>query len=557
MGEPGQVARCTMSLTRLRSSHTVANATLAGALAALVVWVGPPGTDFPAHVFQLDVYVRHGFAFWTNYWYAGRYTFVGYSLLYYPLAALVGIKLLAVLSVAASAAAFTLVTRQAWGESTVWATRFFALVAAASVLTASFPYGLGLALALAALVAIARRHLIWFSILAVLSFASSPLAFLFLLVVLAAAGASRSRREIRTPAAVAASICAVGLIIYRLFPDHGRYPFATSELIAALVFCGLGAALTWRVERARILKVLYLAYGSVCLISYAIPSSLGENVVRLRYAAVPLAALTLSLRKWRPLPVAAAAFALALAWNISPLVYSFSRSSTDPSSSAAYWQPVVGFLHHSLSPSYRVEVVGTADHWEAVYFADAGIPIVRGWFRQDDFPQNSVLYTNLDRASYLTWLRRLSVRYVVLTTASTDYSAKAEAALLRSGRAKLPIVYVSANAIVYAVPSPASIVRGPRPATGDGAEREQHHALPDPAREIPPRDQLLAVPERAEHLHQQGGGRDDAPARPEGRNGEAGVRRDRIRGPGGSHRQPYLLLEPRTRKTAPASFPSP
>ena len=74
---------------------------------ALVVWGGPPGTDFAAHVFQLDVFVKHGFALWTNYWYAGRYTFVGYSLLYYPLAALAGIRLLAVISAAASAAAFT------------------------------------------------------------------------------------------------------------------------------------------------------------------------------------------------------------------------------------------------------------------------------------------------------------------------------------------------------------------------------------------------------------------------------------------------------------------
>jgi hypothetical protein len=450
-----------MTLASLRSSDTVTNAALAGALAALVVWAGPPGTDFPAHVFQLDVYVRHGFALWTNYWYAGRYTFVGYSLLYYPLAALVGIKLLAVLSAAASTAAFTLVTRQAWGESTVWATRFFAFVAAASVLTASFPYGLGLALALAALVAIARSHLVWFAALTALTFAASPLAFLFLLVVLAAAGVSRSKREILKPALVAASICVIGLVLWRLFPDHGRYPFATGELVAVLSFCLLGAALTRRVERARILNLLFLAYGAVCLLAYVIPSGLGENVVRLRYAAVPIAALTLSLRRWRPLPVAIATFGLALSWNMSPIVYSLFRGSEDPSSSPAYWQPVVGFIQSSLSPSYRVEAVGTAGHWEAVYLAEAGIPIVRGWFRQDDFPQNKVLYKCLDRASYLTWLRRLSVRYVVLTNAPVDYSARTEADLLRTGRSGLPVVFRSANATVYAVPSPSAIVTGP------------------------------------------------------------------------------------------------
>src|ERR1700748_145032 len=134
-----------MSLTNLKSSQTLMNAALAGSLAAVIAWAGPPGTDFPAHVFQLHVYLEHGFALWTNYWYAGRYTFVGYSVLYYPLAALLRIRLLAGPSVPASPAAFTLVIRQRWGEQTVWATRFFAVVAAASVLSAAFPYGLGLA----------------------------------------------------------------------------------------------------------------------------------------------------------------------------------------------------------------------------------------------------------------------------------------------------------------------------------------------------------------------------------------------------------------------------
>ena len=56
---------------------------------------------------------------------------------------------------------------------------------------------------------------------------------------------------------------------------------------------------------------------------------------------------------------------------------------------------MIRFLHRALSPDYRVEAVGTADHWEAVYLPQAGIPIVRGWFRQDDFPENEVLYDKL------------------------------------------------------------------------------------------------------------------------------------------------------------------
>ncbi len=470
-----------MALTRFRSSPAVTNAALAASLAALIAWLGPPGTDFAAHVFQLDVYLKHGFELWTNYWYAGRYTFVGYSVIYYPLAAVMGIRVLAVISVAVSAAAFTLVLRQTWGEATVWASRFFAIVAAASVVSAAFPYGLGLAFALVTLVALARRRLGLFALFASLTLAASPLAFLFLLLVLGAAAASRSRGEILKPAVIAAVICFAGLVVWRLFPDPGVYPFATGELLAALLFCGLGAGLAWRVESARILKMLFLVYGAACVLAYLIPSTLGENVVRLRYAALPVAALTLSLRRWRPLPIAVLAFGLACAWNISPLAYSLSRSTNDPSSSAVYWKPVIRFLHESLSPNYRVEAVGTADHWEAVYLPQARIPIVRGWFRQDDFPQNEILYDKLTRSSYLAWLREMSVRYVVLTDAAPDYSAKAEAALLRSGAAGLREVFSSAHATVYEVPSPYPIVTGPgHPKVDALTESAIRLTLPEP-----------------------------------------------------------------------------
>ncbi|HZO96317.1 MAG TPA: hypothetical protein VFB42_03000 [Gaiellaceae bacterium] len=407
------------------------------------------------------MFVRHGFELWTNYWYAGRYTFVGYSLIYYPLAALVGIKLLAVLSAATATAAFTLIVRETWGEQTAWATRLFALVTAASVVTAAFPYGLGLAFTLGALYALGRGRLAWFAVLVALTLAASPLAFLFLLVVLCAVGASRIERSVAKPALVVGATCAAAVLLWRLFPDTGRFPFAAGELLAALAFCGIGLGLTWRVERARILRALFAAYAAVCLIAYAVPSDVGENAARLRYAALPIAALTLSLRRWRPWPVAVVAVGLACSWNLSPLAWSLARSSADPSSAAAYWQPAISFLHRSLAPGYRVEAVDTAGHWEAVYLTRAGIPIVRGWFRQDDFPQNEVLYDGPGPRSYLRWLHRLGVRYVVLTDAPVDYSARVEARLLRSGRAGLPVVFRSANTTVYAVPAPVPIVTGP------------------------------------------------------------------------------------------------
>jgi hypothetical protein len=50
---------------------------------------------------------------------------------------------------------------------------------------------------------------------------------------------------------------------------------------------------------------------------------------------------------------------------------------------------------------------------------------------------------------------------VVLTDSTPDYSAKNEIALLRSGRSGLHVVFRTAHAVLYAVPSPDPIVRGP------------------------------------------------------------------------------------------------
>jgi len=173
--------------------------------------------------------------------------------------------------------------------------------------------------------------------------------------------------------------------------------------------------------------------------------------------------LMLSLRRWRPLPVCLGALCLAVSWNLTPIAFSFIKGR-DPAASPAYWAPAIAFLRTHLQPSYRVEAVDTAGHWPAVYLAEAEIPLARGDYRQSDFPQNEVLYDNFAPAAYLAWLRGLGVRYVVLTKAPPDYSARDEATLLRSGRSGLLPVLRTANLTVLEVPKPRPILTGPAPA---------------------------------------------------------------------------------------------
>src|SRR6476661_9411840 len=163
----------------------------AGALAALLVWLGPPGSDLAAHAYQRTLFLDHGFALWNNFWYAGHYSFVTYSLLYYPLAALLGIRLLAVATISTAALAFAVLLWREWGPSTRWSSRTFAIVWAGIVFSAAFPFALGAALALLALWSLQARRHGRFALLAALTLAASPLAFLLLTLLLAGFGIAR------------------------------------------------------------------------------------------------------------------------------------------------------------------------------------------------------------------------------------------------------------------------------------------------------------------------------------------------------------------------------
>ncbi len=445
-------------LARHREALVAAGA--AAFVAALLAWLGPPGTDFAAHAYQLVLFQRHGFTLWDNYWYAGRYAFVGYSVLYYPLAAALGIRLLAVLTMALGAAAFAEVVTREWGTAARWASRSFAVFWAGFVLTAAFPFALGLALALLAICALQVQRRWLFAALTLLVFAASPVALVLLAVVLV--GAAAARRPQLVPALALALAVALELGLLWLFPSGGHYPFPASEAGAALGFCAAALLCTWRVEQARLLRYVFAAYALGIAIVWLVPATLGENVARVRYLAFPLALLVLALRRWRPLPVAVLVAAAALAWNVTPLAQGWNRGAADLTKNAAVWRTTLRYLHAHLKPGYRVEAVDTTAHWPAYYLAEAGIPIVRGWFRQDDFPTDSLLYRQFTAAEYLRWLRSLGVAYVVLSDAPPDYSSRREAGLVQELWAHgLYRAFVDAHVTVFAVKDPRPIVTGP------------------------------------------------------------------------------------------------
>jgi hypothetical protein len=402
----------------------------AAALAAAWLWLGPPGSDLAAHEYLRWFFLQHGLALWDNYWYSGRYVFVTYSWLTYPLAAALGVKLLFALSVGVAAAAFA---RLVDYRPAAWA---FAVVWGCFALAAALPFAVGVAFALVALNT--RR---WFPVFAALTWAASPLALLLLLVV--TAGLRRWRAAAATLPFVALQL---GLQI--AYPNAGRFPFPWQEAAAAAVFCVGAIALA----RGR-LRGVFVAWLALILASFAFPSVLGENAARLRFMALPLALLVL---RGRPALLAVPLAAIAAVYNLSPLYWSFRKGLDERAESAAYWAPAIAFLRAHTDPNYRVNALDTVGHWEAYHLPRAGIPITRGWYRQDDFPQNELLYDPLRRPEYLRWLHEQGVRYVLVPDDRLDYSSKYEPALART----LRFVKRAGSVRIYEVPGPSPLVSG-------------------------------------------------------------------------------------------------
>jgi len=452
---------------RLLAREATLSTAIAASLAAFLLWATPPGIDWAAHAYQRTFLLQHGFQIWNNFWYAGRYSFVTYSLIYYPLAALLGIKVLALASIASAALAFNLVVFRQWGPVSKMSSRSFAVLWVGIIGAAAFPFALAVSFALLSIWALQQRRRGRFAVGAVLTLAASPLAFLLLVVALAGAALSRRTfRDLGVPVAVVLALGGAEVLVYRLFGDGGRFPFQTLQLLPGIAFSLLGLWVTRGVAAARPLRGIFGIYLVVLLATYVVPSSIGSNIERIRYIALPLALIALALRHWRPLWLALPVLVLAAVWNATPIVASFARTSNDPESSITYWQPAIGYLHAHLSPSYRVEVVDTVEHWPAAYLPDAGIPIVRGWYRQSDFPQNEVLYdARLAVAPYEQWLRRMGVRYVVLADAPADYSSRGEAALIRSGRTDLVPVHTTEHLTVYELPHASPLIVGPASAS--------------------------------------------------------------------------------------------
>lgn len=414
-------------------------ALVAGLLALAAYLFGPPGGDAAAHLYQTQVFAHDGWRFWDNLWYGGRYSQVNYSLTYYPLAALVGTAAVVTASAAAAAGAFAAIVRRQWRELAVPSAAAFTLLVPLAVVAGTYPFLMAFALALGALAAVQRDRALAAVALGGLAAVTHPLAFAYLLAVLGGAALAspgwwRSRKRI----GMAAGLLAVGGVeafLIRAFSAPGaKYPFDWKDALAVAGFCAAGVALTRGDPAQRTLRMVFAAYAAFAAVAYVVASPVGGNVVRLTLLmGTPLMLLPLAARGFRPRGVAVALVAGTLAWQAIPAVAGWSATRGARAASQEYWYPVEAFLARHHDPNFRVEVVATSDNWEAYYLARRGVPLARGWYRQDDFPSNAALYGDLSIPQYQAWLRRMAVRYVMLPDDPLDPSTQHEATRVKAG----------------------------------------------------------------------------------------------------------------------------
>ncbi|MGZ4294429.1 MAG: hypothetical protein ACXVRM_09335 [Solirubrobacteraceae bacterium] len=445
----------------------------AALLAAGYVIVSPPTQDVAAHLFRADLFAQQGFGLWNDYWYAGHHL-PGYSVLFPAVSALLTPQLAAALAATATAAVFEPLARRHFGERAWLGAAVFGAATAINLYTGRLPLAFGALPALAAIAALDRGRTAPAAALALLAALCSPVAALF--AALAAAGyavagavAHRRARPALPGAAVAAAALGPIVLLAIAFPEGGTEPFELATLLPVLVLCIAGFLAVPRSATA--LRAGIAVYALAAVAAYVIPSPVGSNIARLgMLLAAPLAALLWWRR--RPVLLAIAAMPLLyLGWQAP--IRDIAAVAGDPSTSAAYYRPLLGFL--GAQPGgrerrFRIEIPFTNSHWDADRVATR-FPLARGWERQLDIADNPLFYGGrLTAASYERWLHLNAVRFVALPEAALDYSAKREASLIRTGLPYLRLVMRSAHWRVYAVADATPVAQGAATVTAMGPD---------------------------------------------------------------------------------------
>jgi hypothetical protein len=454
---------------------------VAAVLAGVYLVLAPSSVDLAAHLFRAEMFKEQGFAVWNNYWYGGNEV-LGYSVLFPAVSATLTPQLAAALAATGTATVFTALARRHFGDRALAGSILFAAATAADLYSGRLAFAFGALPALAAVLALDSRRTVIACLLAIVSALCSPVAALFaalvaggyvlggVILALQAPAASIQRPSERARSAAIAALPGVAvisaalapvLLISWIFPQGGSEPFAFTTMLP-LVGISVIALILMPRELVR-LRAGVAVYAVATLALYLIPTPIGSNIARMgTFAALPLATLVCWGRRPRLL---ALVFVPLLYVGWSPSVRDGIAGNVDNTASTGFYRPLLGFLDRQTAvpgaAPFRIEIPFTSFHWEAYEIASR-FSIARGWERQLDIRDNHIFYGGkLTAGTYDRWLHDNAVRYVAISSADPDYSARAEVKLINSGLPYLHQVFKSRNWRVYQVADATPIVQAP------------------------------------------------------------------------------------------------
>ncbi len=433
---------------------------LSSALAFLMLLWSPPVGDLAAQVFRTELFEHAGLAIWNGSWYGGHYTLT-YSVLFPPLAALLGPQVVGMLAVVASSYLFDRLVRDRWGVEARWATLWFAAGVVTLLADGQLTFALGVAFGLASLRSLQTGRAALAIAAAAACALASPVAAAFLAGVVLVGAIEPGRRASRVALAVAGLALALTVAPNIAFPEPGQFPFEFSSFVAIPLFCGGALFVIRDLPEERQLRRVLIGYVLAATVIWLAPNAMGGNAVRLGalFGGPVLAAVVLA-RRPRVAPwFVALAMAGGLYWQLTASVSQIARSVGDPSTASAYFEPAADWLRAHGADGMRIEVPPTANHWESAYLAPS-FELARGWLRQLDTTRDDVFYADekLTDATYSSWLRRNAISYVALPDAPLDYSSVAERRLILADPAYLDLRFRSPHWRVYAVRDPKPLV---------------------------------------------------------------------------------------------------
>jgi len=432
---------------------------LTAVLCGIVIAVGQRGPDLPAQAYRVFLVRHHGLVAYDTHWYAGH-PLPGYSLLFPPLAAVLGARLVGALACIAGTALFARLLRGRARSGDDLAIVWFAVVGVVDLVVGRLPFALGLTLGLGALVAIRERHRWWALALAVLCGCASPLAGAYLLLAAAAWWPDIRRRAL--PAAGAF----VGIVAAAIFGEGGWFPFPWTTLLIILLLSVGGLVIVPREQR--LVRRGLALYGAASIVLFPLHNPVGGNMIRLgAMVGGPVIAVGLmrARRPWfgvdRRLVLGVVSIPL-LIWGFAPLPTAFAVGRDNPSAHSSYYTGLLRYLDAHNGAAGRLEVPLTESRWEADYLA-AKVSLARGWERQLDRGRNDVLYdVNLSARAYHRWLLANGVRWVALPDVPLDDSENGEGRLLGDHTPSyLDLVWQNKHWKLWSVRDARPIVSGP------------------------------------------------------------------------------------------------